>query len=447
LRDLTGFLLNPSRLLLSGWKSLVHTNICQQVPAFRIFLPVPLTTPISRSPLTARRIRAHGILLGVVIWTIYLWTLATPTLRDRNGLLKGTDFLHFYTLGTLALEHRGADLYNLPVQSAVAAERVPEAGYLLYVPLYGPQVSLLFAPLAKLSYGVALSVWLIFNALIYAICCYAIWRTCPHLQSARGTVFVLAMAYPAFIHLLAWGQTSGLALACFTAAYMALRSQKMFLAGVAIGCLIFKPQLGIAAGVVFLMTLEWKVIVGAVAAASAQLAAGWIYYGTTMMLNYIQHLLHVRQILPLLEPRPYQMHSLRSFWAMLVPWGNVAFALYAVSALAVLWMTVRYWKTTAPLSLRFSVVLIATVLVAPHLTVYDLVILAPAFLLISDWSIANWQDFGMHAIGLLLYLCYVLALIGPLSRWTHFQISIPALFALLWLVSRRSLSENAAPSV
>jgi hypothetical protein len=154
----------------------------------------------------------------------------------------------------------------------------------------------------------------------------------------------------------------------------------------------------------------------------------------------------VRQVFPQLEPKPYQMHSLRSFWAMLVPWGNVSFALYVAAALAVLWMTVRYWKTAAPLSLRFSAMLIATVLVAPHLTVYDLVILAPAFLLISDWSAANWQDSAMHAVGLLLYLSYVLALIWPLSRWTHFQISIPALFALLWLVSRRSLNTHVAQS-
>jgi len=408
--------------------------------------PVPLTTSISRSPLTARRIRAHGILLGVVIWTIYLGTLATPTLRDRNGFLKGTDFLHFYTLGTLALEHRGADLYNMTAQPAVAAERVPEAGYLLYVPLYGPQVSLLFAPLAKFSYSVALCLWLTINALLYAICCYAIWRTCTHLQSAGGTVAILAVAYPAFIHVLAWGQTSALALACFTAAYLALRSQNMFLAGIAIGCLVFKPQLGIVVGAVFLMTMEWKVIVGALAAASAQLAVGWSYYGSATMQNYFHHVIHVRQIFPLLEPRPYQMHSLRSFWAMLVPWGNVAFGLYVVSGLAVLWLTVRHWKTGAPLSLRFSAVLIATVLVAPHLTVYDLVILAPAFLLISDWSTANWEDSAMHAVGLLLYLCYVLALIGPLSHWTHFQISIPVLLALLWLVGRRSLREHVAQS-
>lgn len=402
---------------------------------------------ISRSPLTARRIRAHGILLGVVVWTIYLWTLATPTLHDRNGLLKGTDFLHFYTLGSLALEHRGADLYNMQAQSAVAAERVPQAGYLVYVPLYGPQVSLLFAPLAQLSYGLALTVWLTASAAIYALCCYAIWKTCPHLQSAGGTVFILAAAYPALIHLLAWGQTSALALACFTAAYLSLRSRKMFLAGLAIGCLIFKPQLGVAAGVVFLMTQEWKVISGAMLAVAAQLSAGWIYYGRAAMLDYFHHLLRIKEIFPLLEPRPYQMHSLRSFWAMVVPSGNVAFALYVVSALALLAITVRYWRSPAPLSLRFAVMLIATVLVAPHLTVYDLVILAPAFLLTADWSVANWQDARIRAIGLLLYLCYVLALIGPLAQWTHFQISIPALVALLWLVQRRSTVEPVGQAI
>lgn len=406
-----------------------------------------LTTSISGSPLTARRIRAHGILLGVVIWTIYLWTLATPTLRDRNGLLKGTDFLHFYTLGSLALEHRGADLYNMPVQSVVAAERVPQAGYLVYVPLYGPQVSLLFAPLAKLSYGSALAVWLTINAAIYGLCCYVIWKTCPHLQSAGATVFILAAAYPALLHLLAWGQTSALALACFSAAYLALRSRKMFLAGIAIGCLIFKPQLGLVAAVVFLLDLQWRVISGAIMAAAAQLSAGWIYYGRPTMLDYVHHLFHVREIFPLLEPRPYQMHSLRSFWAMLVPWDNVAFALYVLSALAVLAVTVRYWRSPAPLSLRFSVMLIATVLVAPHLTVYDLLILAPALLLIADWSVANWQDSRVHAIGLLLYLCYVLALIGPLARWTHFQISIPALLTLSWLVQRRSAVETVGQAI
>ncbi len=144
------------------------------------------TTLTLRTWLTSRRLRVHGLLIGLVLWTVYAWVLATPSLRDRNGLLKGTDFLHFYTLGTLALEHRGADLYDMKAESALAQQRVPQAGHLEYVSLYGPQVSLLFAPLAMLPYAWALTLWLTATVVIYGFCCYEIWKSCSGLQPIRG---------------------------------------------------------------------------------------------------------------------------------------------------------------------------------------------------------------------------------------------------------------------
>src|SRR5882762_654188 len=195
--------------------------------------------------LTAHRLRAHAFILALCLWSVYLWNMATPGLLDRAGNLKGTDFLHFYTLGTLALAHRGADLYNLPAQSMLLAQRVPEAAGIIYLPLYPPQVSLFFAPLARLPYASALSLWLVLNSLIYALCCYAVWRICPRLRCHGLTVAILAVAFPAFWHLIAWGQTSALALALFTLAFFALRARHEFLAGLALGCLIFKPQLAL----------------------------------------------------------------------------------------------------------------------------------------------------------------------------------------------------------
>ena len=82
--------------------------------------------------------------------------------------------------------------------------------------------------------------------------------------------------------------------------------------------------------------------------------------------------------------------------------------------------------------------LLATVLVSPHLTVYDLVILAPTFLLISERFIGHASEPKVHVAGLLLYLCYLAPLIGPLSQWTRIQISVPAFVALLWIVVRIS---------
>ena len=382
--------------------------------------------------LTARRLRAHGLILALCLWSVYVWNMAAPGLLDRAGNLKGTDFLHLYTLGSLALAHRGADLYNMQAQSQLAAERVPAAAGIHYLPLYPPQVSIFFTPFAHLSYPWALISWLALSALIYGACCYALWRGCPNLREQQLIVVILALAFPAFWHLIAWGQTSALALACFTAAFFALRAQRQFLAGLALGCLIFKPQLALAAALVFIVTLNWKVVAGALLSGAAQLAAACLYYGFGPLRDWMRTLLDVPSVLPSLEPRLYQTHSLRTFWTMLIPWPVVSFTLYLATALLVSIFTVACWRSRLSLSLRYSALLLATVLLSPHLTVYDLVILAPAFLLLSDWVISQPDNPTTRRFKLFLYLAFVLPLIGPLARWTHFQLSVPVM-AILFL--------------
>jgi len=390
--------------------------------------------PAITSWITPRRLRAHGLILALCLWSVYTWNMATPGLFDRAGNFKGTDFLHFYALGSLALAHRGTDLYNMQAQSELAAQRVPPAAGIRYLPLYPPQVSIFFAPFARVSYPCALVLWLLISTLIYCVCCYAIWRACPNLRNHKLTVLILALAFPAFWHLIAWGQTSALALACFVLAFFALRAQREFLAGLALGCLIFKPQLAFAAAIVFLVTLRWRVISGALLSAAAQLTAAWLYYGPDPLRQWIRMLLDAPRLLPLLESRIYQTHSFRTFWTMLIPWPPASLTLYVISAILVLLVTVACWRSRNPLSLRYSALLLATVLVAPHLTVYDLIILAPAFLLLSDWIVDHINHTATPEFKILLYLGFILPLLGPLARWTHLQLSVPVMAALLFVI-------------
>lgn len=394
--------------------------------------------------LTIKRMRAHGTVLAVCLWSLYVWNLSTPGLLDRNGNLKGTDFLHFYTLGSLAVTYRGADLYDMNAQAALAAQRVPEATGIRYLPLYPPQVSILFAPLSHLSYGWALILWWSCSAALYGICSYSIWRACPNLRDYGGTVILLAVAFPAFFHLIAWGQTSALALACFTLMFLLLRDRREFLAGLALGCLIFKPQLGLAAAVVFVAAGSWRVVLGATISSAAQLSAGILYYGIEPLRQWLRTLRNFRPLLATLEPKPYQTYSLRTFWNMLIPWPDVAFAFYVLSAIFILALTIACWKRSqsVPFALRCSSLLFATVLVAPHLTVYDLVILAPAFLLLSDWLISREADARASTstlgLGTLLYLIYTLPLIGPFARWTHVQLGVIAMAVAVYVIWRAS---------
>jgi len=385
--------------------------------------------------LTERRVRRHALLLGLVMWSVYAVDLATPGLRDRAGLLKASDFLHFYTLGSLAAEGRGELLYDAQAQAAESLRRVPESEGVFFQPVYGPQVAILFAPLARLPYAWAAFLWVTLSALLYALCVRAVWKTCPHLSAHGNSVVLLAAAYPAFFQLAAHGQNSALALACFTGALLALRAEKRLLAGVAIGMLIYKPQLGLVAAVVFLAGGEWRMVIGAVAGAAAQLAAGWAYFGTPVMEAYAATLRQLPQMATVLEPKLYQMHSLRAFWLLAVPWAGVAQALYLLTAVAVVLWAVAAWRSGAPLALRYAALLLATVLVTPHLTVYDLVVLAPALLLLGDWSLGHPEHKMNAGMRVALYLSFALPLLGTVTEVTRVQLSVVAFAALAWTMA------------
>lgn len=393
--------------------------------------------------LSLRRIRVHALLIAIVLWSVFIWNYATPGLLDRNGLLKGTDFLHFYTIGTLAREGHPDRLYDLRAQEKLATERVPEAKGLVYAPFYGPQVALLFAPFAALPYGKALAAWLLINALIYAGCCWLVWRECPNLQQNPGTVVLIALAFSAFFHLLVWGQTSGLALACFTLMFLCLRRKNNFAAGLAFGLLFFKPQLGVAGAVIFLLAGEWRILAGATVTAVAQLAVVWADFGAPVLRDYFRRFYDVPDMLPLLEPKLYQLHSLRGFWELSGLPPRIAETCLGISLVIVLALAYRAWHRSRSLEIRFASLLVATVLVAPHLTIYDLVILAPAFLLLANWTL----DHRFPSMVICLYLCFVLQLIGPLARWTHVQLTVVAITALLYLLEKHGVIRDGVAAL
>jgi len=402
--------------------------------------------------LTAKRLRAHGCILALGLWSIYVWNISTPGLLDRGGNLKGTDFLHLYTLGSIALEHRGADLYNMNTQANLAAQRVPIATGIRYIPLYPPQVSIFFAPIARFSYSRMLAVWLAVNVLLYGLCVYLVWRSCPSLHQDKVAFLALAVAFPGYFHLILWGQASAVALVCFTLAYLALRKEKEFLAGLVLGTLMFKPQLGVAASVVFLAMRRWKIIGGAALSAAGQVLVAWAYYGWGPLRDWMRTVLGVFDSLSVLEPKLYQTHSLRSFWNLLLIPPHISLALYAGSASLVVVGVVMVWHSQLPLSVRYSALLLATVLVSPHLIVYDMVILAPAFLLLADWLIAKPQDAFGHRMGIVLYFAYLSPLLGPLSQRIRVQFSVVLMTAavfMIWHAGRRtnSVSSESISSV
>ncbi len=316
---------------------------------------------------------------------------------------------------------------------------------LVYVPLYGPQVSLLFAPLAQLRFGWALFVWDLVNACLYALSCWIVWTRCPALRSSGRTVALIAVSLPGFFSLIAWGQTSGVALILFVLAWAAWRDGRLVLAGAALGSLVYKPQLLVPVLALLVVCSCGRVLLSAILSAALQLAMAWELVGPRIMGNYVNQLLSASRMLPLIEPRPWAAHSSRAFFGMLLPWNPVATSLYVVFAIAVIVSAAIVWRRVKEFDLRFAILMLTTLLTAPHLGIYDLVLLAPVLLLLANHAASIGR--GAAALSWAMFAAYTAPLLGWTAQWTHVQISVVILAVLFWICSRATAMVQAPPDL
>jgi hypothetical protein len=275
---------------------------------------------------------------------------------------------------------------------------------------------------------------------MYFGCVYLLWRTCGRLRPYSGLVAICAVAYPPVFHFFVRGQLSAVPLLCFTLAYLAFQARLDWLAGIALGFLVFKPQFLVAIPAILLLAQAWKASAGLAISAGAQLVFTFLHFGPAVMRAYFTMLLHSagRPGTAELQFSPIQMHSLRALWVLLIPWSPGVWLFYILSSLAVIAMAAAVWKSSSSLPLRFSALLLAAALANPHLYIYDLLALAPALLLVVDWTIANAQHPASDALRLLAYGAFLVPLFGPLSRWTHVQLSVPVFVVFLWTLWRHA---------
>jgi alpha-1,2-mannosyltransferase len=388
--------------------------------------------------LTPRRIRDHAVILAVCLWGVCAIDFATPGIFDRAGNIKFQDFIQFPIAAHLIVHGRARELYDEKVLADEIRAIIGRDTTVRLQYFYGPQVALPFIPLARLSFLTQAEIWVTLSLLIYFGCVYLLWKSCLGLSPYPSLVLLCALAYPPLFHFFVRGQVSALALLCFTASYLAFLARRDWLTGIALGFLVFKPQFLVAIPVVLLFAKEWKTLAGLAISAGAQSAFTFIYFGPAVMRPYIATLLHSagQPGSAELVLSPIQMHSLRTLWSLLVPWSGAVWALYILSSLPVVALAAAIWKSSSPRALRFSALILAAVLVNPHLYIYDLLALAPALLLVAEWVLCNAPHPSTGALRLLLYLAFILPLFGPLSRWTHIQLSVPAFAALLWTLWR-----------
>lgn len=390
-----------------------------------------------RWPRSARHARVHAILLAVVLWiAAAVFGLAGSSDRSIAGPLKGADFVHFYTLGHLVRTHGTSALYDARAVYEAQVALVPESAPDTYPTVYPPQTAIVFAALSAWSFRSALLLWTTITVVLYVLIVWTAWRrsAAPRLDP----VFVAAAAagFPPFWSLVIHGQATILILVAFWLGWLALERGWKFLAGVAFGLLAIKPQFGVPLATIVVLCGEWGMLAGAIVSVIVQGLAVWLTLGPPVLQAFVDSIPVTLSLADALEPKPYQSHSLRAMTRLLPVWLGVP--LWGALSAAVLWYTVRVWRTPAPVGVRVGVMILASVLVNPHVIVYDATVLALPLL----WFAAYMHDpvrSGQAAkFWIVIYWLFPLLLM-PTARLIGIQGSVVLMAWLLVMMARVAL--------
>jgi alpha-1,2-mannosyltransferase len=387
-------------------------------------------------------IRQQLALIPVYVWIVYVWGISfsqmplRPATGDPSHLAR--DFLHFYAQGVITSEHDDHALYDIHAMGVVADRVLPVPLLNRYPPVYGPQVGLLFRPLASLDYIPALYTWLSLTLVLTAACVYALWRARASARTGWWPTLVLTLGAPGLHFTLSFGQASVIGLICFTVFWLALKRGHMFVAGLAVGALAYKPQLGVVAGLVLIACREWRGVAGAVFSVLAQAAASAAYWGVGIFAGYVNALRELPGVLDAMEPDKALMHSWRSMLLQLGVPAPAALGISVALSVATIAVAILAWRSRGPLALRFVVLVLATLLVDPHLYAYDLLVLVPALFACWDW--ANTEDDApLTAAAAFVYSAPIVTVALP---FLPVQWSVVG-FALLGVMTVRRLSWRA----
>ena len=385
--------------------------------------------------LTERRLWLFGLALLVAGWGTYAFRVATPGPYDRSGVFKGADYRHFYVLGRLALRQDAGALYDERQHVALArAEFEPQRSDSFGRPATGPQMALLFAPLATLPYFPSLLLFTLLSAGMYAGCCLVAARHLPAIRGHAPLAVVLLAANPAFVALITFGQVSALALAAMTIAAEGWRKRAPILVGAGVGLLCYKPTLALVPVALILLTGQFRAVAIAAAVACLQLAIGAAWFGVETLPAYVRSLVSIAGDPAFNEPHPELLHSFTGFFNLLLGRGAASTVLAATASVAAVAGLVRCWRREGPTPEAIGALCVVTVLVAPHLTTYDLVVLVPGLLPLAArrWPPGDRTPVWLSGV----YVAPVVsAALGPGLR---LQLSTVLLTALLVTLVRRA---------
>jgi hypothetical protein len=384
--------------------------------------------------LTPRRLIAYPrIFLPVYALLAIGWVMMSVDLVDPKGKPLGYDFITFWAASLLALAGDAAAAYD--VQRIFAAEQaaVP-ASQTLFLWHYPPMFHLVVLPLALLPYLVSYGVFMLTTL---SACAAVVRKLAPR----KETLWLLLAAPATFINLF-HGQNGFLTAMLFGLGALLL-TKRPFLAGLVLGLMVYKPQLGVLVPLALICGRQWTALGAATTSAVLFTGISTAVIGVEAWEAFVRNLPLVREVL---ETGALPWAKIPSLFISLRVIGvpqTIAYALHIVLALTTVATVAYVWWRQVSARLGVAVVVVGATLVPPYLFDYDLAILAvPLAILAMDGVGRGWRPYEREV----LVAAWLTPLVAPiLSEATHIPLASIALVAMFAVSVRRALAAAPAP--
>ena len=322
-----------------------------------------------------------GVALGLVVY---------PIIEGSNDVIN-SDWPAFAT-GAQLIVHDPAHLYDLDAQKRVefqvtGGRTLVTLGIHGILPFLAPAwVALLAVPFDLLGTNVGGRLWILFGLACFALGVFLAVRPPP----PSAIVPALASVLPAFASvptalMLLNAQLDGV-VALGIGAAIAL-SSRPYIAGLALGLTLMKPQLVLPIGAALLVARRWRVL------------AGWASAG--VVLTAAAAVLNPRWIFEWLAPTgatitPGSREVDLPHLGTLLPAPLQLYAVAALTVLTVAGLVLLARRCRNGFRGQAAILVAGGVLAAPHALPTDLVLVSLA---LAIWGKAVWHDWVLLSLG------------------------------------------------
>ncbi|MGA2282905.1 MAG: glycosyltransferase family 87 protein [Candidatus Dormibacteria bacterium] len=354
--------------------------------------------------MTGRSRLICGLLAGLAVLVLATYVRDWAVVAPQTPLNRTSDFAGTYVAATLWREGRGAQIYDLPVETQALRATGAPADH-SDIPFENPPAALLLAlPATLVNGGAAWALWSWLQVLLMVAAVAVAARAAPwpaRAGPARLAVSLAALAGVGTALLFLEGQWDGFAAFGLAGGYALWRRDRSFAAGLvmALGIGVAKPHLALGLAAFVIGRRDWRAAGGALAGAVALLLASVAAVGVGGVESYVGALLQ-----PSNSPVREMLGFSGLFGSTLGP-GRLTDVLTVAGGAAALaaayWVGARARREPALLEPALFAATVLSLLASPHLLGHDLTLLVPVLVAVLGWLACRapgWPDAASAAL-------------------------------------------------